>query len=605
MAFSISPSITINEIDAKTTIPAIYGQRAAIAGVFNWGPVGEPVLVSSESELASIFMPPTNQNAETFFVAANFLAYSAAGLYVNRADNGATKAEGTDFFQAKYPGAIGNSLGVSYVTSNGYTSEIASISEAVGTIAFGSKSTTISTSNDRFDSIKSGDVLRIGNDTVGYQNLTITSIVDLGQDANTMLYSFDVTFSKSYAVAEEDFSELKIERLWSYYGISGKSPSPGRLHIVVYDRLGEITGTIGTPIETFIDASLTPGAKSESNESIYYKDLVARSKWISATDNTIINTGVTNNIIMTGGVDGDSESTVAFSKIAVAYDPFRNAEEFNIAFILQGKAIGGERQAGLSNYIVGNIADVRKDCRAFLSPSKQASVEAITTQDKLNEIGAFRTAVNSSSYWHMDSGYKQQYDKYNDVMRWVPLNGDCAGLYSRVEPWESAAGYEKGMIKNLYKLALNPNKEHRDFLFARDINPVMTETSFGTLLFGDKTGVGTGSSFSRQNVRGLFIYLEKEIANASKILFFQFNDTFTQTRFKNMVEPKLRMVQGRRGLIDYRIVSDNTSNTADLVDSYTFNAKLFIKPAKTINYIILDFISTPTGIEFDEIIGQI
>lgn len=604
-SFSISPAVLINEIDAQATIPAIYGQRAAIAGVFNWGPVGTPTLITSENELVSVYGKPSNHNAETWFTAANFLSYST-GIYVNRADNGANKATGSGGnFEAKYPGSLGNALGVSYVTANGYSAVIAATGAASGTLAFGSRTQAITTAASVFSQLQVGDEIRIGNENVGYQTLKIESLTDGGQNPSTMLYTTNVTFNRGYAVAETDAATLSFTRLWRFHTVAGKAPALGRVHIVVYDLTGAITGTAGTPVETYINVSLTDGAKSDNGESIYYRKVIERSNLIVATDTPIVQSATTNNVTFSGGTAGTSESVVPFGSVALAYDPYRNAETYNVAFILQGKAIGGENQAGLAGYILENIVNNRRDCRLYFSPPRDAVVDPISDSDKITAITEFRTAINASSYWHCDSGYKRGYDKYNDVYRWIPLNGDSAGSYARVDPWDVGAGYEKGMIKNVHGLAFNPSKEYRDTLYTLDINPVFTETGFGTLLFGDLTGAGTGSSFSRQNVRGLFIYLEKEIANAVKILFFQYNDAFTQTRFKNMVEPKLRMVQGRRGLIDFRVVADGTVNTPDVVDSYTFRGKIFIKPAKTINYIVLDFIATPTGVQFDEIVGQI
>jgi phage tail sheath protein FI len=192
------------------------------------------------------------------------------------------------------------------------------------------------------------------------------------------------------------------------------------------------------------------------------------------------------------------------------------------------------------------------------------------------------------------------------VYRWVPLNGDMAGLWARVTPWESAAGYNKGIIKNVIKLAFNPNKEQRDVLYGKDINPVMTKAGQGTLLFGDKTGLGTytGSAFTRLNVRRLFIVVEKAIATTSQQFLFEFNDDFTQSQFKNLVEPLLRDIQGRRGIIDFRVVSDSRVNTPDVIDRNIFRGNIYIKPARSINFIELTFVATRTGVEFDEIIGQ-
>jgi phage tail sheath protein FI len=205
----------------------------------------------------------------------------------------------------------------------------------------------------------------------------------------------------------------------------------------------------------------------------------------------------------------------------------------------------------------------------------------------------------------MDSGYKYRYDKYNDTYRYTPLNGDMAGLAARVEPWESPAGYRKGVIKNVVKLAFNPNKAQRDQLYTSDINPVMSQVGQGVVLFGDKTGYGLPSAFDRLNVRRLFIAIEKSIANAAESFLFELNDEFTQTQFKNIVDPFLRDIQGRRGITDFRVVSDATVNTPEIVDQNKFRANIFVKPARSINVIELTFVATRTGIEFDEIVGQI
>jgi phage tail sheath protein FI len=214
--------------------------------------------------------------------------------------------------------------------------------------------------------------------------------------------------------------------------------------------------------------------------------------------------------------------------------------------------------------------------------------------------------LQNSSYWFMDSGYKYRYDKYNDQYRWTPLNGDMAGLCARVESWESPAGFRKGRVRNVIKLAFNPTKAQRDQLYGRDVNPVIAQVGQGTILFGDKTGLGTatGSAFTRINVRRLFITVEKAIATISAQFLFEFNDEFTQNQFRQIVDPFLRDIQGRRGIIDYRVVSDATVNTADVIDANKFRSNIFIKPARSINFIELTFVATRTGVEFDEIVGQ-
>ena len=301
------------------------------------------------------------------------------------------------------------------------------------------------------------------------------------------------------------------------------------------------------------------------------------------------------------GADGRGEADAElFGAVAQGYDLYRDSNEVDIAFVLQGKALN----ANLANYIVANISERRKDCVAYLSPTKAAVVDPVNPTTKMNNVLEYRNLIQSSSYWFMDSGYKYRYDKYNDVYRWVPLNGDIAGLASRVEPWESPAGYKRGIIKNVVKLAFNPNKEQRDILYGKDINPVISQVGQGVLLFGDKTGLGRPSAFDRINVRRLFITVEKAIATVSASFLFDFNDEFTQTQFKNLVEPFLRDIQGRRGIIDFRVVSDATVNTPDVIDRNIFRGNIFIKPARSINFIELTFVATRTGVEFDEIVGQ-
>jgi phage tail sheath protein FI len=305
---------------------------------------------------------------------------------------------------------------------------------------------------------------------------------------------------------------------------------------------------------------------------------------------------------LSGGTDASTETSATLSSLAFAWDTFKNTNEIDISFILQGK---GDDLGVRANYIISNIADYRRDCVAFISPSKEAVVDELKTNSKMENAITYRNRIQNSSYAFIDSGYKYRYDKYNDKYRWTPLNGDMAGLSARVDPWESPAGYRKGIIKNIVKLAFNPSKPQRDVLYSADVNPVMSQAGRGIVLFGDKTGLGINSAFDRLNVRRLFIAVEKSIATAAESFLFEFNDDFTQTQFKNIVDPFLRDIQGRRGIIDYRVVSDSTVNTPEVVDANKFRASIFIKPARSINVIELTFVATRTGVEFDEIVGQI
>jgi phage tail sheath protein FI len=345
----------------------------------------------------------------------------------------------------------------------------------------------------------------------------------------------------------------------------------------------------------------------------YYVDILAnRSSWIKA-----IGTGEGDNVpsaaltgsftspiyeSLSGGADGVGEASIPFGKIALGYDLYKDPNDVDISALICGKSTS----ANLANYLTQNIAESRKDCVVYASPTYANVVAPANPTDKMNNAIAFRNSLTSSSYLVIDTGYKYRYDKYNDIYRWVPLNGDIAGLAARVESWESPAGYKRGVIKNVVKLAFNPNKAQRDQLYGSDVNPVISQVGQGVLLFGDKTALGTatGSAFTRINVRRLFITVEKAIATVAASFLFDFNDEFTQTQFKNLVEPFLRDIQGRRGIIDFRVVSDATVNTPDVIDRNIFRGNIFIKPARSINVIELTFVATRTGVEFDEIVGQ-
>ena len=613
MTFSVSPSVTVREVDATAVIPAIAVAPGAIAGVFNCGPVLERVLVASEDELAQRFGKPSANNFETFFTAADYLSYTAA-LYVVRANNGANTAE-SETFEAKYPGALGNALGVSYTDADEFVLEIENESSS-GNVSINSNTMVLVSEDVEFLStdagtpsveyiVNTGDILRVGNATVGFQNLVVSTVSvgveeEISGNTTVNIYTYTFTFENRYSLATEDVTTLELTRLWGFSNTVSGTPGANAAHVVVYDRTGAITGTARTVLEVFEGVSLTPGATHEDGTNNYLPTVLANgSAWIDF-DAESLPTGLGYESL-SGGTDGTAEAGVALGPIAQAYDLFKEASEVDISVVLTGKAIS----ASLPNYIVSNVTEYRKDCVALISPSSTTVVGVVNPNIQLDNVLAFRNQIQNSSYWVMDTGYKYRYDKYNDEYRWVPLNGDMGGLMARIDPWESPAGYKRGLIKNVVKLAFNPNKAQRDQLYGKDINPVITQTGQGTLLFGDKTGLGQPqSAFSRINVRRLFIAVEKAVATVSYSFLFDFNDEFTQSAFKNMVEPFLRDIQGKRGITDFRVVSDATINTPDVIDRNIFRANIFIKPARTINFIELTFIATRTGVEFDEIVGQ-
>jgi hypothetical protein len=619
MVFSVSPSVTVREVDATATIPAIATPPAAIAGVFNWGPTNERILVTSENELVSRFGKPTDANYETFFTAADFLSYSNA-LYVTRAVSTTADTGVGTYFNAKYPGALGNSIEVSYVT--GSTSYEENIIDALdisnigddNVISVGTNQFVLISTTDISSILSNGDIIRVGTTETGYQNMmvdtySITTDVDDNNTANTTddfnVYTYTINFKNRYSLPITLYTQLEYKRFWGKSYLFSGPPTSGNMHIVVTDKDGAITGVTDTILEVYENVSKSPSAKLSDGSNNYYGTVLENSSaWVIASPSQSLDSsgdinGYENFI---DGADGADETSIPLGNIAAAYDFYKDSAEVDIAFLLQGKATG----ANLANYITQNIAENRKDCVAFISPTFAAVVTPSNAITKMNNVIAFRELVQNSSYAFIDSGYKYRYDKYNDTYRWVPLNGDMAGLCSRIASWESPAGYKRGIIKNVVKLAFNPNKEQRDQLYGNDINPVISQVGQGVLLFGDKTGLGTatGSAFTRINVRRLFITVEKAIATTAASFLFDFNDEFTQTQFRNSVEPFLRDIQGRRGIIDFRVISDSTVNTPDVIDRNTFRGNIYIKPSRTINFIELTFVATRTGVEFDEIIGQ-
>lgn len=479
------------------------------------------------------------------------------------------------------------------------------------------------------DKLTVGDYVEVGNTTVGKQNMKVASKGTQADDGTNIFFNigFDSTWNKS-----TNFSGTSLTRQWEYFnvvesapGISSSMTGAGRtvtdeVSVVVVDEDGLISGTPGQVLEIYQNLSRATDAKKDDGTTNYYKTAINDfSRWVWATNDrtgaasaTLANladstaaTPYTKSFVR--GADGATESGVTMAALGSAYDLFADASTVDISLLLQGKATG-TNDVQLANYLIDNIAEVRKDCVVFVSPAYSDVVGINTENAQAQNIVDFRRLLRNTSYAFLDSGYKYQYDKYADVYRYVPLNGDIAGLTARSDslrdPWFSPAGFTRGQIRNLVKLAFSPGKTERDLLYKNDVNPVVTFPGQGTVLYGDKTLLGRASAFDRINVRRLFITLEKAIATASNSTLFEFNDEFTRSQFVNLVEPYLRDVQGRRGIFDFRVVCDETNNTAEVIDSNRFVGDIYIKPAKSINFIQLNFVAVRSGVEFNEIAGQ-
>lgn len=573
-------------------------------------------------------------------------------------------------YAAKYPGALGNSLKVSVCDSvSAYSSNLdirglayggafapyfiattaSNISNAGVSFINGSNQATIFITNSAIwdtlgnptgaqnglnaivaNSIIVGSILRAGNTSIGAQYLRVTSIAGATHTSGntTAIISLD----SNYALSTNYYGNT-IVATWEYAQATDKPPGISayqkkfgnpvvidEVHVVVADHDGGVTGVPGTVLEVFESLSRATDAKTDDGSSNYYKTVLNQNSkyvwWINDRATAISNTAlnVANSTVflplslkMVTGSNGADESNIPLADLTYAYDLFKSAEDIDISLVLQGKARGSGLNNQLANYIIDNIVEARKDCVAYISPDR-ADVVNNVTKTEYSDIIAYRNGLTSTSYAVLDSGYKYQYDKYNDIYRYVPLNGDIAGLTVRTDslrdPWWSPAGFNRGQIKNIVKLAYNPSKADRDLLYKSDINPVCVFPGQGTVLFGDKTLLGKPSAFDRINVRRLFIVLEKAIATAAKFTLFEFNDDFTRAQFRSLVEPFLRDIQGRRGIYDFRVVCDETNNTGQVIDSNKFVGDIYVKPARSINFIQLNFVAVRTGIEFSEIVGK-
>jgi phage tail sheath protein FI len=398
-------------------------------------------------------------------------------------------------------------------------------------------------------------------------------------------------------------------------GAAAVGGSNDEIHLFVYDVFGTITGTVGTVLEYFTYLSQGSDVKGSDGTSIYYKDYInANSKWVfignhpaaltdagdSATSEAF--TTVANFFVaLTGGIDDNS---LTVGETTTAYDYFSDAETVDANLIFQANSsLSAADNITLSNYITAQCA-ARKDAVGFVSPERAATANAAAPA---TDVATWRTATTSTSYGFADSTSLYVYDKYNDVYRWICAAGSTAGLTANADlvadAWFSPAGFSRGNVRNVTKLAWNPNQAQRDALYKTGVNPIVTFPGSGTVLFGDKTLQAKPSAFDRINVRRLFIVLEKAISTASKASLFEFNDEFTRAQFRSMVEPFLRDVKGRRGITDFKVICDGTNNTGAIIDTNKFVADIYVKPARSINFKTLNFIATRTGVEFTEIAG--
>ena len=664
MGFLVSPGVQVNEVDLTNVVPAVATSIGAIAGAFEKGPVSSIVNISSEEELVQIFGKPTTtgNQFETFFSATNFLRYTnslkvirAESAIVNAGANSGILIRDDDHYLASFStgqgshgewaartaGTHGNSLRVEICPSaTAYEQDLSTNNLVNGAGAVGDTTITVDDADASGYAFNVGDLISFYSDTsntVSIDDFNEYEVVSISGEVLTIRLKDDPNGAGLQSVIADN---SKIKRRWKYYdlfetpGTSDYNTNNGRgagdeLHVVVADADGKITGydadvagnRTRSVIETFGNMSKNPSAKSPQGDSIYYPDVIfakslfiywtdhisAGSNW--GTDTATAYTSVIPTTIdtLTGGTD--DYSTTA-GEIELAYDKFKNADTEDVNLVIGGSSsIVGDTAAAQDTHVtmITALVEGRKDCVGFTSPYRSATVGVTTSIQQAENVRIAANLCPSSSYMVMDSGYMYMYDKYNDVYRFVPLNGSTAGLCANTDQvadaWFSPAGYTRGTIRGAIKLSFNPDKADRDVLYQARVNPVVNFPGQGVTLFGDKTAQTKPSAFDRINVRRLFLVLEKAIATAAKFQLFEFNDEFTRAQFRSLIEPFLRDVQGRRGITDFLVKCDASNNTGSVIDRNEFVADIFVKPARSINFITLNFVATRTGVAFSEVGG--
>ena len=565
MAFQLSPGVSFSEVDLTTVVPSVLTTAGAFAGTFSWGPANVVTLVNNEIYLKQVFGAPDSNSAVSFFTAANFLAYGdnlkivrAVGTHANNAQsnsgNSAIQIANPDVFQ--------------YTLLN-------------------------TNNNSQYGAFMARFPGALGNS------------LEVAVCANTALFTgwaYSGYFTSAPGTSDD---------------VMNKGGSNDEMHIIVIDAGGKFTGTSGTVLETYPFVSKASDAINlNGGTTNYYKQVIFnKSKYIYAADpveyaNTVATWGTTasgktfadatsNKLLpLSKGVDAAPQD----SDLQSAFGNFTNKDSVAVSLVLTGDA-----SIAIQQYVIDNIASSRADCVAFISPPQSAVVN--NSGNETTDITTWLTSLaRSSSYVVADSGWKYQFDKYNNVYRWMPLNGDIAGLCvytdSVRDPWYSPAGFNRGAIKNSIKLAWNPSKSYRDILYSAGVNPVVSFPGQGTVLFGDKTLQSKPSAFDRINVRRLFLAIEGAITQAAKFSLFEYNDSYTRAQFVGLITPFLRDIQGRRGITDFKVVCDVNNNTSDVIDANQFVGDIYIKPARSINFIQLNFVAVGSGVDFNTIVGS-
>jgi hypothetical protein len=579
---SESPAVVVKEIDLTGGVPNVQSTTGAIVGNFRWGPVGQRVLVDTEATLVNTFATPDSASTVDFHSAQYFLRYSSNLQVVREATSAAKNARST----------IG---------------QLATDSDGSLPLEF--------VENDAdFLAQKAG----------------------LDSDSHTIIAKYPGELGNSLKVSICPANDSAFAG-WSYATYFDKAPntssyasnrnaSKDEVHIAIIDQEGRFTGTRGEILETYPFVSVASNVKNADGTTNYALDVInERSEYVwlvgwdadyatagagtQADSGDVFSLAVPSTIVDHDLERGANSAALTNTEYLNGYDLFEDKDQVEIDFLIAPSMINSTDQATIVNDLVSTAQSLRKDCIVCASPARDDVVNLTNAADITTNIVTTADTFTNSSYLVADNNFLKVYDKYNDGYIFIPAASSTAGICAATDlnraPWFSPAGTRRGQYLGITSLAWTPNKAQRDTLYKSDVNPIANIPGQGTLLYGDKTMLGRPSAFDRINVRRLFLILERAIGKAAQQVLFEFNDEFTRAEFVNIVEPVLREVKGRRGITDFRVVCDETNNTGAVVDRNEFIANVFIKPARSINYVTLNFVAVRTGVDFEEVVGTV
>ena len=663
----LSPGVEIQERDLTIgSIETVEVNVGAIAGAFSKGPVLKPVRISNESQLIEQFGEPSEGNATTWWTAASFLQYGGVLDVVRVSTSGQLTASDDnvtspyllsiptqDVYESTYASATSNAWkwAAKQIGVQGNAIKVAVIDKGAdvnltlgGALSTTTIGTQVATATASPNGSKSGYIYAWDSTTNKVSLITsdtwiATDIIENGVSDVT------VTAKSSWYDSQLAFTGVNWNSIAPRPGTSPYVAERGgandEMHVVVYDSTGVITGKPNTLLEKFTYVSKANNAKTSSGSVNYYPTVIQdKSSFIYWGSHENDAYDVSGNAAITSGANfggtgnAGSPSTTTFDlfssdsanrsytfvkgaetlsatsgEIITGLTEFADTETLDIDYLLMGP--GDASSKTNTQAIAAKVLSVcsgRKDAVGFLSPYYGDVVGVTSSATQTQNVVDFYDSMQATSFGVFDNGWKYIYDRFADKYRYVPLNGDVAGLCASVTangtPWFSPAGLNRGAIRGAVKLAFSPTKSERDTLYQRRINPVTSLPGQGIVLFGDKTALASPSAFDRINVRRLFNVIEKTIGNAAKGVLFELNDEFTRNNFKNVVEPFLRGIQAERGITDFLVVCDTTNNTGAIIDANEFKADFYIKPARSINFITLTFIATRTGVSFEEVVPR-